>query len=183
MQNMKETEKIINAFPKEIRAKADSLLKKISLKSEHKISQTFSVMLNGEKLEIPDRIYFEEVSEENLDKIELLILNCLFTRHYNGFIRHRNLKSILSAKEYWISPFIFQLIGEYVIEILFEIEKDFSDNLLTNLAKFSQENPEFYRLTKSRVISYWNCYYRSRFKNFKTYTGFKILEKINAQSL
>ena len=154
------------------------LLEKIDLKSEFQIYESFAVTLNNELVEIPYRVYFEEPNEKNLTKTEFLILNCLFTRHSDGFIRQKSLERILPFDEYWITPFVIKLLGEYVIEILFTIENNLNDKILDNFIHFSKENPEFLETTKRRIVSYWNCYYRTQFPNIENYVGFKILKKI-----
>ena len=176
---MTEIEKIAKAFPEFLKDDVLSLLNKVSLKSGLQISDTFfTVIVNGEKLDIPYRIYFEEPNEKNLTGTELLILNCLFTRHDNGFIRQQRLERIFASNEYWVSPFIMQLLGEYVVEILFTIETNLSDKWINNLTLFIEENTSFFETTKRRVISYWDCYYRNNFNVKENYVGFQILEKL-----
>jgi hypothetical protein len=175
---MNDREKIIQAFPAFLKDNVSSLLEKISLTGEHNISRTFEVIVAREKLKIPYRIYFEEPKTENLTETELLILNCLFTRHNDGFIRQKKLAQILSSGEYWITPFVMQILGEYVREILLTVEENLSGRLLDNLVLFIEENPKFFETTKSRVTSYWNCYYRNPRSSQTTYVGFRILTKI-----
>jgi hypothetical protein len=88
------------------------------------------------------------------------------------------LKHILKINDYWITPFIFQRLGEYVVEILNEINENLNDNLLKNFARFADENPTYFNITKSRVTSYWNCYYRRQSLKKTDYVGFKIISKI-----
>ena len=173
-----KNENIINAFPKILENEILILLEKINLKADFKPTGSFPVKVNEESLEIPYRIYFEEPNITQLTANESLILNCLFTRHHNGFVRQKRLKHILSHNEFWIVPFVVQLLGEYVIEILLMIEKQLTDSLLNNLVCFIKENPKFYETTKRRIVSYWDCYYRSQFPVKEHYVGFRILDKI-----
>jgi len=175
---MNDSEKIVRAFPNILEENVLSLLEKVSLKSEHNISHTFEVIIDRERVEIPYRIYFEEPKVENLNKTELLILNCLFTRHSDGFVRQRSLERILISDKYWITPFVLQLLGEYVREISVKIEVNFSDSLLNNLVRFIAENPKLFETIKSRIVSYWDCYYRNQFPIRENYVGFRILNKI-----
>jgi hypothetical protein len=173
-----DTGKIIKAFPKFLTVEVSSLLNKVSLKSEYQISDTFEVVINSEKLEIPCRIYFEEPNEKQLTETELLILNCLFTRHHDGFVRQQRLEKVLLSNEYWITPFIMRLLGEYLIEILDVIEKNLSDEWVDNLTCFIEENNSFFETTKRRINSYWNCYYRNKFYIKEDYVGFRILTRL-----
>lgn len=176
---MNDEEKIFQAFPSYLKDNLSSLFEKIELKGEHPISESFDVILSAERLAIPYRIYFDEPNEQNLNQTELLILNCLFARHHSGFVRQDRLEQILSAEEYWTTPFIVQLLGEYVLEILETIESNLSETLLRNIRRFIGENPKFFETTKSRINSYWNCYYRAEYPNKKGYAGFEILAKIS----
>jgi hypothetical protein len=162
---MSEAEKIIQAFPSYLKEIVLSLVGKVDLQGDIH-SKEFDVILNNERLTIPSRIYFEEPKEWRLwrlNKTELLILNCLFTRHHNGFIRQKRLKEILLSDEYWVIPFVMQLLGEYVQEILVTIEDNLSEKLGENFNRFINENPKYFETTKSRIISYWDCYYRTSF--------------------
>ena len=67
-----------------------------------------------------------------------------------------------------------QLAGEYVIEILQVIQNNL--NLLNTemYGQFLRTNPELFAVTKRRIVSYWNCYYRSSGR--KEYVGFQVLD-------
>lgn len=166
------------AFPCYLKNDVESAFSLITVKNEIENYQTFSVNLRNENLQILYRIYFDKPSDFFLNSTKSLILNCLFTRHHDGFLREKCLKKIIKSNEYWISPFVFQLLGEYVIQILDIVEQNLSPILVKNLSNFAAENPEFYNLTKSRVISYWNEYYRNTFPKIEDYVGYRILSKI-----
>ncbi len=183
MKNSDEV--IIRAFPKVIKDDVLKTWEKIKIINEFQISDCFTISVNGENLEIPHRIYeipygvsIEELGMIEFSANEFLILNCLLSRHHNGFIRQKHLKHILKINDYWITPFIFQLLGEYVVEILNEINENLNDNLLKNFARFADENPIYFNITKSRVTSYWNCYYRRHSSKKTDYVGFQIISKI-----
>ena len=178
---MNETEKIIQAFPRALREDVLSLLGKVGLRGEAH-AHTFEVRLDGERLAIPSRIYFEEPQGWRLwrlNQTESLILDCLFTRHHNGYVRQSRLEQMLLSDAYWTTPFAVQLLGEYVMEILVTLENGLSERRIENFVRFVKENPEHFETTKSRVVSYWNCYYRARFPNKDDYVGFRILAKIS----
>ena len=44
--------------------------------------------------------------------------------------------------------------------------------------RFIGENEKFFNRTKNQMISYWNCYYRSRFPNKESYIGFNIFNNL-----
>lgn len=50
-------------------------------------------------------------------------------------------------------------------------------------AEFVGENPKYWRQTESRMISYWNEYYRYKFPKLKEYLGFEIVDRIKKRML
>ncbi len=143
---------------------------------------TFSVQVAGEVVEIPNRIYHDPELIRMRTRLPWVWPNrlqkelgaCLLTRHASGFVREEHLKRIICANYVWIPPFVIQLVGEYVIEILHAVQQN-----LTNLDKpiymqFLKNNPQFFGRTEQRVISYWNCYYRDCKRS--EYVGFRVLE-------
>ncbi|MDR3081774.1 MAG: hypothetical protein LBV60_12755, partial [Streptomyces sp.] len=81
----------------------------------------FQVEVQGETVAIPSRIYNEEPEaglERSLTGTQRLILHCLYSRHSDGRVRQRRLEQLVSSSEPWVVPFVVQLAGEYVLEIL-----------------------------------------------------------------
>ncbi len=163
---------LANAFPSSVRGDAlrvTSVLPQATLST-----QTFSVYVSNETLSVPYRIYHDPalIDRTCLTAGQGELLDCLLTRHHDGFIREKYLASIISANKEWIPPFVVQLVGEYVIEILQLVSRhlDLLDRPLYR--RFLRENPKFFALTKQRVISYWDCYYR--WQRRADYVGFQI---------
>ena len=85
---------------------------------------------------------------------------------------------IVTCRDVWVPPFVVRLIGEYVIEILRVIRENCAGLDATLYRSFLRENPEFWAITKERVVSYWNCYYwRQRRAD---YVGFQIVEHLDS---
>ncbi len=138
-----------------------------------------SIQLGSELLTIPCRLYFNEPDrkkENKLTEIQKTILNCIYLRHYNGYVRQGRLEQLIGKNEYWVTPFTFQLLGEYVFEILVILNKYINNKNIDNYKRFVNENPKYWQQTESRIISYWNAYYR-RFK-LKDYLGQQIIDRI-----
>lgn len=140
--------------------------------------------LENETLTIPSRLYFDEPNQElekTLTEKQKEILNCIYLRHHNGYIREKRLNLLSKNVENWTIPFIIQLIGEYVYELLPIIDKKINENTLDFYAKFRDENLKYWEQTESRMISYWNIYYRYKFPKLQEYLGYKIVKRINKQ--
>ena len=121
------------------------------------------VALNGESLKIPDRIYFNEPApgkREHLTTTQKTILDCLYTRHHNGFVRQRKLEQLMGKSSDFIIPYTIQLLGEYVLEIIEDLQNHIFSGNSDKYVNFIRENPAYWIKTKCRVTSYWNAYYR-----------------------
>ena len=182
---------ITNAFPMELASDVSGIFKIIPLETKFKFDlispNSYDVKINDEKLKIPVRIYFSETneqSEKHLTDRQKDILNCLYTRHHNGYIREERLKKISERPEYWKTPFLVQLLGEYIFELFPIIDKRINEKTLEFYQKFKEENPKYWQQTESRISSYWNEYYRYKFPKLKEYLGIEIINRIkktNAQ--
>lgn len=79
---------------------------------------TEEVSLNGETLELPQRLYFGEYNTQSLTLVQEQMLNCLYLCHSNSHLREHYLRELLTVKEDFTLPFIAKLFGDYVIEIV-----------------------------------------------------------------
>lgn len=149
-----------------------------------RISKSYIVYLNNEKLEVPYRIYYREpttLEVQQLSEVEMQFVYCIFTRHSDGFVREKYLKKILEIDQYWCTPYVFLLLGEYVLELIETIENSIKrdKSLSNNLIAFASENTQCFQLISHKMTSYWNCYFRrTLYKNLSDYPGYKILTKI-----
>lgn len=172
--------RLLKAYPSAIAGDARTVLDRIDLCAEIEPSDSFSVNFGNEILEIPGRVYFHQdnlvYTYHNFNPVQYDILNCLFSRHHNGYIREKCLRHIIRSENAWIAPFVIRLAGEYVIEILSVIEAELNHINCDMFKVFLEENPGFYELIKQRVISYWDCYYRARYWKREHYAGFRIIE-------
>lgn len=194
--NKEYKEKIYAAFPlvlkKDVESVADIIpfeQNKIKLSTGESIDavtliyfDSSVIFLLNEELRIPYRVYFNEPTfekEEKLTAIQKTILNCIYLRHHNGYVRQRRLENLLKSNEYWIIPYLLQLVGEYVVEILEVLDKHINENNIHLYTKFIKDNPRYWMQTESRMISYWDYYYRiKKFPKLKEYIGYKIVKRI-----
>ncbi|WP_435261852.1 hypothetical protein [Tenacibaculum sp. nBUS_03] len=140
-----------------------------------------TINVNKEQLTIPYRLYFNEPDidyENNLTDRQKSILNCIFLRHHNGYLREKRLKKLVHKDDKWIIPFTIQLLGEYVFEILEVLGEHINEKTISDYYSFIEENPKYWQQTESRMISYWNEYYRYKFPKLQEYLGFKIINRI-----
>ena len=196
-KNKKERNSILGAFPKLLRADVNVVLdilplgKKVPVfayKDEHKfyglIHEDFKLVSYGfENLKIPIRIYMEEPDskkEDQLSERQRVILNCIYLRHSNGFIRQRRLENLAGSQEIFVPFFTLQLLGEHVFELLDPLDRIITKEVLPGYKKFILENPKYWRLIESRMVSYWNEYYRrAAHPKLNEYIGKRIVDRLN----
>lgn len=138
------------------------------------------VVLRGESLIIPKRVYFGQYHTQSLTYLQEMMLNCLYLCHHNGFLREAYLRKVLQAKEDFTLPYITLLFGDYVYEILEVLAKSLSNKNKEKLRNFLAENPLFKKRIESRMVSYWDCYYRTLYPNLKEYIGYQLLKITNS---
>ena len=161
---MYEKDKILNSFPPYLAKDVRRVLDMLVMKNDDISSRYYIVNLGGLNIAIPERVYMREQTPSNMTAIQRNILDCIFTRHNNGFVRQHHLQNLISCTEYWTIPFCFKLLGEYVDNILYDVKKHLECNMDSYL-RFIGENEKFFDRTKNQMISYWNCYYRLRYPN------------------
>ncbi|MFF8883136.1 hypothetical protein [Streptomyces flaveolus] len=182
---------LVAAFPRQL---ADDVRVVLSVMPEARIAPAspFPVYVGDEAVAIPYRIYQDELPTDmvrSLTVVQQAILHCLYSRHCDGLVRQHHLEQIASSDDRWVVPFVVQLAGEYVLEILESIQHGLSD-LPSKLSAqrlaygdFIARNPRFFARTERRVVSYWSCYYRWEFPVFGTYPGCHLLELLRAAAI
>jgi hypothetical protein len=165
---------LLEAFPQAVRA--DALIAISGLPEVSTTSHAFSVSVGPEVLTIPYRIYHDPslIRSKGLTRTQGELLACLLTRHHDGFVREQQLRSVLASKSAWVPPFVIQLVGENVIEIINEIRDNLDQLSPGAYGSFLRQNADFYQLIQERVLSYWNCYHRDQQR--ADYAGFQVLE-------
>lgn len=150
--------------------------------------QCFAVRVGGEELLVPYRIYHAEPDPGTVAKLApraQLVLRCLYTRHHDGRTRQRSLEQIVAQRVSWIVPYVVQLIGEYVVEIIEVIAAALPElaepgSPQRNLyGRFAADNPAFIDITAARATSYWNEYYRW-YRSHADYPGRQLIEAVRA---
>ncbi|MEU8590140.1 hypothetical protein AB0C59_24540 [Streptomyces sp. NPDC048664] len=179
---------LMAAFPTRLARDVQSVLAVMPEASSAPMTP-FEVEVRGETVVIPSRIYNEEPAtgfERALSGTQQMILHGLYSRHHDGRVRQRHLEQITASGEPWAVPFVVQLAGEYVLEIIESIERG-----LPGLAEpgstqrklygeFIARNPAFFARIERRVVSYWSCYYRWKYGAFGMYPGCVLLEAFRA---
>jgi hypothetical protein len=165
---------LLHAFPTSLRNEAEFAIS--VLPTNRYGVGNFTVRVNGEAVLIPYRVYHDPASIKT-DKLSIRqrnLVDCILTRHHYGFVRQKYLTQITGSNYTWVPPFVIQLLGEYVVEILRVIEANLGNLDKALYVEFLRANPDFLALTEQRVISYWDCYYRFSCRK-EEYPGFRAV--------
>jgi hypothetical protein len=176
------------AFPAELVDDVQAVLA-ITPASQHQSATSFSVVVQGQQVSIPGRLYNDGPPPElvaSLSSRQRQVLHCLYSRHCDGRVRQQHLAQIVSSADPWVVPFVVQLVGEYVLEVLVDICDELrdhgaaGDDLRLAYGEFIVANPAFFARTQRRVVSYWSCYYRAAFESFQDYPGCTLLDLLRS---
>ena len=152
------------AFPSCLEQEAKALNQVMGQLSQARVAMDrfIEVRVGEEELVIPYRIYDQgyEGVFALLTETQSILYPCLLTRHHDGHVRQRHLERILSAHDPWVVPFVIQLTGEYVIQILETVEAHLLMLDPALYGRFIRDNQVYFQTTEARMISYWDCYYR-----------------------
>jgi hypothetical protein len=179
---------LITAFPAELAGDAQAVLA-VMPDARLPPHAPFAVALEGRQVVIPGRLYNDEPPADavaSLSSRQRQLLHCLYSRHCDGVVRQRHLEKVVGSTDPWVVPFIVQLVGEYVVEILVVI-RDALRFLATpgtcgHLAygQFIVDNPAFFARVQRRVVSYWSCYHRGGYASFQGYPGCTLLDLLRS---
>jgi hypothetical protein len=173
---------LITAFPEALRSDVSVVADLMG--GSNATDRGLQVVVQGESLNIPYRIYDDpdETLFACLNEIQAIVYACLLTRHHDGHVRQRQIERLAASSEPWVAPFVMQLCGEYVIEILDAVEAHLSSMDQHTYGAFFRENSLFFQRTHDRMISYWDCYYRWLYKREPDYVGFRLFDRFREWS-
>ncbi len=153
-------------------------LARLAAASTH--TNAYEVMFGAGRLRVPYRIYVDRGAlEGSSPDVDPILIDALLTRHHNGFVRAEALARLMAAAPAWAPAYVVPLVGEYVVEIIEQIEAALIDQDAATYGAFVRANLVFMALTRQRVASYWDCYWRGRWRR-EEYPGARVLARLEA---
>lgn len=154
-----------------------------TLGNQRKVVNTQKYILSsGEGVNIPKSfVYYGELSQTSIDNFsdtQKQIYYSLMTKNLDGYIRSKYLELILKSDlEEWQLPYIVEISGSYIYEVLEVLYNNLNS---TKMKAFCQLNGSGLLRNYDRMISYWNCYHRTKKDNYmlKNYVGYKLFTNI-----
>ena len=175
-----------NSFPNDLWEDLNSIIPVLPIEAfnniRKKISEdTVSYILDCGEIKFPYRIYFMDIDDpryNSLTKRQKQIVSCIYTRSCDGYIREKHLRKLLETEfEPWVIPFIVKPCDEYVVEILEMIYEKLKDRNNTDIQTFCLANKAMIHRGYTRMISYWNEFYREEVFRFNQYIGRKLFRE------
>ncbi len=153
----------------------------VQLTTASQWTEQVGLFVKGEEVLLPSRLRFV-TDRDSLQpgSNQWLMVRCLQSRSNDGFQRQRAARDLLTDLRPWTAPFIVTLIGEYIAEILIDIDAALTPHSVAVLAEFIAANPAFWETSKRRVQSYFNVYHQ-RVYSRPDYAGFRLINKLEAQ--
>lgn len=134
--------------------------------------------MDGDTYVFPYRVYNEEIQSSSIKQWndnKQAIFHCIFSRNSNGFVRQKHIQCLLGMDIPDLSiPYVLKVCDEYIIEILKIVYDYFKLHDSRKIERISIQNKYLMDKSYSRMVSYWNEYYRKQFPNFKNYIGYKL---------
>lgn len=177
---------LINAFPSELASDVQAVYKLlIEQKTYNNVKNGVTeagyeyTLFNEENIILPYRIYYKDIPPALLSgfsAVQLDIYHCIYSRCCDGFVREKHTNVLLSkALSYWTFPYIVKISDEYVIDIVKDIYEVLNAQDTTELKKFCQMNIKALYSGYSRMVSYWDVYYRRKeCLHLQDYVGKKL---------
>src|SRR5262245_46856146 len=97
---------LVSAFPAALHADAATALAAMP-PADHQSPTSFGVTVAGERVDIPYRIYNPEPQGDRvggLSPTQQTVLQCLYTRHHDGFVRQRYVQQVIGSPHAWVVP-------------------------------------------------------------------------------
>jgi hypothetical protein len=171
------------AFPSRLRSAVSDAVASVTIGEWHPPRHAFMVNVEGEALRIPYRVYYDpDLLRRQLRELQAaarLILLCLGTRHYDGYLRQECLRELVKNEAPWLTPYVLQLAGEYVVEIIEDVANAIGEHNPATLRAFALENSAYLAALGRRITSYWS-YHRHAYPERHSYPGAKVLAVLNA---
>jgi hypothetical protein len=111
-------EDLAYAFPSSLRSEA--LVALAALPNNPHGVGSFTAQVNGEPVSIPYRVYHDTslIHVDKLSSLQIHLVDCILKRHNDGIVRQKHLVRMVTSDNAWVPPFVVQLSGEYVVEII-----------------------------------------------------------------
>ena len=173
------TECIVRAFPLYLRNDVRQICKNISINEYFRYDDSTDwVLPSGEVITVPYRINFKDKYRgdlRSLTKTQETIYHCIMSRSSDGYVREKHIKALLKIDPpVWAMPYVIKICDEYVVEILQTVYDLLISRDCTKYRRLCALNFDYIKRAHTRMISYWNEFYRWDCYRYCDYIGKKL---------
>ncbi len=173
------TECIIRAFPLYLRNDVKLICKNLNFSEYFYYDDSTEWLLSsGEVITMPYRIVIEDEFGGDLlslTPIQKTIYHCIMSRSSDGYVREKHIKALLENEmPEWAIPYVIKICDEYVVEILQTVYDTLSQQNCRKYKEICALNFEYIKRAHTRMISYWNEFYRWDCYKYENYIGKKL---------
>ena len=174
---------LAKAFPKEYAADVEAVCQALTVTSKAYGGALYSSevtdwqLTSDERISIPYRIYVSDkvLFQNRLTERQILIYHCIFSRSYDGYVRQKHIEALLDQDTpEWAIPFVIKLCDEYVKEILETVYQRLQGTNCDTYKTLCHLNFDYFKRGHTRMISYWNEFYRWDCYRYNDYIGKKL---------
>lgn len=175
---------LAKAFPKEYSSDVKavcSAFRSVAPINDHNVfyfdHTTEWQLTSGESITVPYRICVKDELALlcKLTDTQELIYHCVGSRNPNGYVRQKHIEALLSTDlPEWVLPYIIKICDEYIIEILETVYQRLQGRNCEVYKTLCRLNLDYIKLGHSRMISYWNEFYRWDCYRYNDYIGKKL---------
>ena len=174
---------LAKAFPKEYAADVEAVCHALTVTSKAYGGALYSneatdwKLTTGERITIPYRVYVSDrlAILNRLTERQTLIYHCIFSRSYDGYVREKHIQALLDLDTpEWAMPFVIKICDEYVKEILETVYQKLQGKNCEGYKSLCRLNFDYIQRGHTRMISYWNEFYRWDCYRYSDYIGKKL---------
>lgn len=147
----------------------------------------------GHVIEMPMRVYNAPISDTSYDAMsepQRLIVDCWYSRSFDGHVRQRHVRRLVRAEQPWVVPYVVAALGDYVVEIVEDVaagldQLDQPTSWQHRAYKdFAGHNHDLIELTRQRAASYRYLYYTASYAAAASpggrpvYPAFSVLDEL-----
>ncbi len=176
-------EELAKAFPSELAEDVKAVCNAIIIKGYvysdilYSEQKTEWLLSSDEKIIAPYRVYVSDklLFTSKFTERQKLIYHCIFSRSHDGYIRQNHIEALLDSDiPEWVIPYIIKVCDEYVMEILATVYQKLKDRNCEKYKVVCSNNFKLIKSGHSRMMSYWNEYYRYDCHRYNDYVGKKL---------
>lgn len=183
---------LTRSFPATVHRAASDVARLLDGESQVEARDGARFNIGDETVQLPSRLYmsiremddatreWDDGQQDDRTDLRYQVALCLGTRHHDGFLRESCLRRLGVPDAEWKLPFVAVLLGELVDEIACVSADLLAAAPRDMVLGFTRRNLPAMQTFRRRAISYWDCYYRRRYRTYPEVPAVALLDELLA---